>query len=1293
MLLDIKTLFFVYILICLSGVITMIFLWLLNRKRSPEIVLWLVSYILQFAAVCLILLRDIVPDVFSIVPANILIISSLAVLYEGYKRYLGVSKRQFRNIAIIIIFAIIHSYFTCVKPALLLRNINLAAGIIIISLQIAWFMIYKARKHTLKIITRPIGITVLLLCINKIFYIFNNLPGTQGDNIFKDGKADSLFLFADAFIALTLLPLIVLLVNRRMSLDREKQIDLHRIVENELKSSEAKLIEAQAIAELGNWELDLVSGILIWSEGIFNIFGIDPVEFDASYDAFLGAVHPDDREMVDKAYTESLEKKEPYEISHRLLMKDGRVKWVKEICRTSYDDDGNALKSVGIVQDITEQKKTEEELSASRLFLEELIDYSATGITIKDTDGHYTFVNRIWEEDNKIERKDALGKTDEDLFPEEKAVKIRQDDMHVIESRKAAEFELVFGCGDNEKYILNVVFPVKNKEGIITGTCAIGTDITERKLMEEELKKNRQFLSILIDHSSAGFCVKDMSGRYVLVNRKWEKDTGFKRGEVIGKTDEEIYPDNRERALKYMTDDREVMESGNSKEFEFQIGDRIILNNVYPMIDDQGMISGICSVGTDITQLKQAEKEIIESRTFLSDLIDHSSTVICIKDLEGRYTLVNKKWERESGFSREYVIGKTDFDLFPEETAKSIREDDLEVMKSGITKEREFQRDHVYGIRYYLTIIYPVKNFKDEITGVCAIGTDITERKKAEDELSSSRRFLSDLIEHSDTAIVVKDLNGRFELVNRKWEEHTGFNRLNVIGKTHTDFFPDGLANQFFADDRKIIESGITNYREITVDNKEGSRYLLNVIFPIRNDNNEITGTCAIATDITERKLAEKMLAEERQRLAYILEATNVGAWEWNIEKNEIIFNERWAEIIGYSLKEIGPLTNETPSAFIHPDDYTVANEIFDRHFKNKIPFYECEVRMRHKNGSWIWVLDKGKVVKRADNGRPLLMAGANQDITDRKQAEELLGMERQRLGYILEGTNAGTWEWNYQTHEFKINDRWAEMIGYTIEELEPVDDQIPRKFIHPDDFDKVKELVEKHIKKEILYYESEVRMRHKNGSLVWVLARGKVVTWTDSGEPLLICGTQQDINLRKIAEEKIIHMATHDILTGLPTINLVRDRLSVAMSAARRRRNIRAVMFIDLDGFKKVNDSLGHNAGDRVLKLVAERLQSSIRETDTVARLGGDEFLIIAAELNFPQDTELIAKKAITQIALPIELEEQTFNISASIGIAFYSDDCTEMEQLIKLADEAMYTVKKSGKNSYAFANKPVLN
>ena len=216
--------------------------------------------------------------------------------------------------------------------------------------------------------------------------------------------------------------------------------------------------------------------------------------------------------------------------------------------------------------------------------------------------------------------------------------------------------------------------------------------------------------------------------------------------------------------------------------------------------------------------------------------------------------------------------------------------------------------------------------------------------------------------------------------------------------------------------------------------------------------------------------------------------------------------------------------------------------------------------------------------------------------------------------------------------------------------------------------------------------WHGELLNRKKSGELYWEnVAILPIIS--NSGEIIHFVSLQEDITKRKQAEDHLKHLANHDHLTGLPSLRLCKDRLFGAVASARRNKTMAALMFIDLDGFKAVNDTFGHETGDRLLKEVAARLTACVREVDTVARIGGDEFLIVLTDVTARSGVEKVAKSVIRAIDRPFLLRGRTAGVGASIGIALYPNHGEKPEDLLKKADEAMYRVKRRGKNSYGFA------
>lgn len=367
----------------------------------------------------------------------------------------------------------------------------------------------------------------------------------------------------------------------------------------------------------------------------------------------------------------------------------------------------------------------------------------------------------------------------------------------------------------------------------------------------------------------------------------------------------------------------------------------------------------------------------------------------------------------------------------------------------------------------------------------------------------------------------------------------------------------------------------------------------------------------------------------------------------------------------------------------IHPQDLTWVRDSIARSMADLSPWLS-EYRVCLQNGRCIWVEGHASPERQADGST--LWHGYIRDVTDRKELEYQLQTEHKRLENIIHGTDVGTWEWNVQTGETRFNERWAQIIGYRLEELQPVSIETWLRFAHPDDLVQSGIELERHFNGEIDTYDQEARMRHKDGHWVWVLDRGRIITWTEDGKPEWMAGTHLEITSRKNATEQLSTLAYFDTLTGLPRRALLADRLKQAITQASRRRTRFAVLFIDLDEFKPVNDGFGHEAGDAVLVAVAERMKTSLRAGDTLARKGGDEFVALLVDLKQDDDAIMMVERLLSLIHLPVPFEGRDLQVSASIGITYFPQGGeVSAEELVRQADMAMYKAKQSGKHRFA--------
>jgi diguanylate cyclase (GGDEF)-like protein/PAS domain S-box-containing protein len=304
-------------------------------------------------------------------------------------------------------------------------------------------------------------------------------------------------------------------------------------------------------------------------------------------------------------------------------------------------------------------------------------------------------------------------------------------------------------------------------------------------------------------------------------------------------------------------------------------------------------------------------------------------------------------------------------------------------------------------------------------------------------------------------------------------------------------------------------------------------------------------------------------------------------------------------------------------------------------------------------------------------------------DITERKKAEEALRESEERYALAARGSNDGLWDWDLRNSTVYFSYRWKSMLGYEEQEIGIQPEEWLGR-IHPDDRVTVEAKITTHLTGQNPHFESEYRIRHKDGTYRWVLNRGLAVKNKD-GKAYRIAGSQTDITARKMAEEQLLQDALHDSLTGLPNRALFTDRLDhVIRSSQRYTGYLYAVLFLDMDRFKVINDNFGHIVGDKLLIAVGQKLAQSLRPGDTVARLGGDEFAILLENINHLTDAVEIAERIQKELSAPLSLAGYEIVSGASIGIALGSGTYERPEQILRDADIAMYQAKAKGDSSY---------
>ncbi len=421
----------------------------------------------------------------------------------------------------------------------------------------------------------------------------------------------------------------------------------------------------------------------------------------------------------------------------------------------------------------------------------------------------------------------------------------------------------------------------------------------------------------------------------------------------------------------------------------------------------------------------------------------------------------------------------------------------------------------------------------------------------------------------------------------------------------------------------------------------------------------------------------ERLISKREQQLARAQKITHLGCWEWDVVSGKTSWSDELYRILGVEPSA----TTASYKGFlerVHHDDREAVKMIVQRALKNRQSIISHYCRIVRPDGSIRIIQGQGEVVL-DDAGKIESVIGVAHDVTEQRQKEE----DRARLALIVESSNDAIFSISLDGVITSWNRGAENVFGYSADEIigSPVFTIIP-----PERFDERSRILQMTLSGDQVRHFETTRIK-KNGSKIFV---------SISSSPILdangaITGNAviaHDVTERRKMEEIIKHQAHHDTLTDLPNRQLFMNFLSLELAQARRNEKKLALMFLDLNGFKQVNDTLGHNYGDRLLQGVAQRLKASIRESDTVARLGGDEFTVLMPDLIQTDDVGVVLKKILGVFETPFVLDDVTVDTTSSIGICMFPDDGESCEELMKKADVAMYDAKGSGGNSYQFYN-----
>jgi diguanylate cyclase (GGDEF)-like protein/PAS domain S-box-containing protein len=910
--------------------------------------------------------------------------------------------------------------------------------------------------------------------------------------------------------------------------------------------------------------------------------------------------------------------------------------------------------------------------------LETALQCTGDAIEITDAQARLDYVNTAFETMTGYTATEAIGKTPAELFRgSQHDAGFYQTMWQTISSGQTWRGDLIGKHKDGSPlYQEATISPIYNAIGEIAHYVAVKRDVTQRKQVEAESFK----FAALVEHSNDFIAMSSLDGTVLYVNKAGRTLVGLDSlAEAQAQPMANYLPDEDLAHFCEITLPRLTTVGSHSGEGQlrhFKTGKKIQVHRSCFAVNhsETGELLCLATIQRDITAQKQAEIALRESEERFRAIAEALPLALVISEIaDGTVLYANPQVNPIFGLSAANLIGRKTLDFYANVADRTALL--KQWSKDGFLQNYEVQAKKADGTPFWVAVSLQSLTFNGT-AALVSVFSDITERKHAEARLHLMERAIA----ASSNGIVLTDPkqpDNPIIYVNPAFEALTGYTADEVVG--HNCRFLQGAETNMLA--IKALRAAMKAQREchITLQNyrKDGSRFWNELyVAPVFDTEGHLTHFVGIQTDISDRMQAEAALRQQEEQYRRIVETTTEGIWMLDRDSNTSFVNRQMADMLGYTIHE---MMGQSLFAFTDEEEFDFANSCLQRRQQG---VEAQDFKLCRKDGTILWAIMSTTPLFDSQ-GQYVGALGMFTNITDRKEAEAALRKSEQRLDGILRSLEDVVWSISAVTGEMLfLNPATETVYGRSVADFF-ANPQLWIEMVYPEDRKHVRAIAQSLL--ELNHKALEYRIVRPDGEVRWISNRTHVI-YDDQGNAVRIDGIATDITDQKRMEDELVHAALHDDLTSLPNRVLFLDRLAQAIAYSKRHRHdLFAVLFLDLDRFKVVNDSLGHVIGDQLLVAIAQRLQTCLRPGDTIARLGGDEFTILLEHIHHASDATAIAEQIYHALQSPFQFNGHEVFTTASIGIALSAPGYERPEDILRDADTALYRAKEQGKACYA--------